>query len=268
MTIQQAYKRLQEAYKRFDGETSWKEYLAFSSKFRSYSMNNTALIYAQKPHATFLKGYRAWTELGRHVKRGEKGIKIFAPLMKKEKDKSGKEKRSLKGFRLISVFDLSQTEGDDTKLPLVLKGLSNNRDYSALFEGIVANLDIPVSIEEMDYGQHGYYEIRKNAIAISKNNSSLHALKTLIHEMAHHYRIKLLQGKRQRLSMKQEEFIAESSAYLVCARLGIDTGDYSIPYIKGWMDDMKAFQELRRAIETTVKKIENLIPQEKRREVA
>jgi len=268
MTIKQAYDRLQDAYKRFDGETSWKEYLKFSSKFRSYSLNNTALIFAQKPEATFLKGYKSWQDLGRHVRKGEKGIKIFAPLMKKEVDKSGREKRTLKGFRLISVFDLSQTEGDDSQLPVALKGLSDNRDYTELFEGIVANLDIPVEIEEMSYGQHGFYRIKEASIAINKRNSSLHSLKTLIHELAHHYRIQLLKGKRHKLSINQEEFIAESSAYLVCTRLGIDTAEYSIPYIKGWMDDFKAFQVLRKAIETTVKQIEQLIPQDDRREVA
>jgi len=95
----------------------------------------------------------------------------------------------------------------------------------------------------------------------------VHTLKTLFHELSHHYHLESLKGRRDKFTYEQEEFVAESSAYLVCATLGIDTGDYSIPYLKNWLDDFKAFQEMRRDIEGTTRKILRLIETD-REEVA
>ena len=117
MTVQEAYQRLEESFEQFQGEDEWKDYLDFSAKFSSYSLNNTAMIYLQKPRAQFLKGYKSWQKLGRQVKKGEKAIKIFAPMSRKTENKDGKEERRLSGFRLISVFDLSQTEETMTSCP-------------------------------------------------------------------------------------------------------------------------------------------------------
>ena len=260
MTIQEAYSKLEESFEKFQGQEDWKKYLDFSARFHDYSLNNTALIYTQKPNARFVRGYRSWQELGRQVKKGEKAIKIFAPLIKKEENAKGKKETNLKGFRIISVFDLSQTDGDDSQLPTMIKGLDSDMDYSTILDQILEKIDVPVDFKDMSYEKHGFYAIKEKAITINSRNSPVHTLKTLFHELAHHYHLESLKGRRDKFTYEQEEFVAESSAYLACATLGIDTGDYSIPYIKHWLDDFKAFQEMRRDIEKTVKQITSLLP--------
>jgi len=260
MTIQEAYSKLEESFEKFQGEKDWKNYLDFSARFHDYSLNNSVLIYTQKPNARFVRGYRAWQNLGRQVKKGEKAIKIFAPLIKKQENSKGKQETCLKGFRIISVFDLSQTEGDDSQLPTMIKGLESDIDYSTILDQILEKIDVTVDFKDMNYAEHGFYAIKEKAITINSRNSPVHTLKTLFHELAHHYHLDSLKGRRDKFTYEQEEFVAESSAYLVCATLGIDTGDYSIPYIKNWLDDFKAFQEMRRDIERTVKQITSLLP--------
>jgi len=259
MTVNEAYKRLEESFEEFQGEDEWRQYLDFSARFHTYSLNNTALIYHQRPSAQFLKGYRGWQKLGRQVKKGEKAIQIFAPVSRKVLNKLGEEERKLSGFRMANVFDLSQTEGDDSKLPKMIRGMQSNVDYTAVLDRILTQIDVPVDFKDMDYAQHGFYAIKEHAITINSRNSPVHTLKTLFHELAHHYHLESLKGRRDKFTYEQEEFVAESSAYLVCATLGIDTGDYSIPYIKHWLNDFKAFQEMRRDIEATTRKILNLI---------
>ena len=260
MTVKEAYHQLEESFEEFQGEDEWRDYLDFSARFHTYSLNNTALIYHQRPTAQFLKGYRAWQKLGRQVKKGERAIKIFAPVSRKVLNKSGEEERKLSGFRIANVFDLSQTEGDDTQLPTMIKGLQSQVDYSAILDRILKRIDVTVDFQDMNYEQHGFYAIKEHAITINSRNSPVHTLKTLFHELAHHYHLESLKGRRDKFTYGQEEFVAESSAYLVCATLGIDTGDYSIPYIKHWLNDFQAFQEMRRDIEKTVKQITSLLP--------
>jgi len=262
MTVKEAYHQLEESFEEFQGEDEWRDYLDFSARFHTYSLNNTALIFHQRPSAQFLKGYRGWQKLGRQVKKGEKAIKIFAPVSRKVVNKSGEEEWKLSGFRMANVFDLSQTEGDDTQLPTMIKGLQSQVDYSTILDRILAKIDVSVDFKDMNYEQHGFYAIKEHAITINSRNSPVHTLKTLFHELAHHYHLDSLKGRRDKFTYEQEEFVAESSAYLVCATLGIDTGDYSIPYIKHWLNDFQAFQEMRRDIEKTVGKIMKLLPEE------
>jgi len=267
MTVKDAYQKLEKSFEEFQGEDEWKAYLDFSARFHSYSLNNTALIYHQRPTAQFLKGYRGWQKLGRQVKKGERAIQIFAPVSRKVLNKAGEEERHLSGFRMANVFDLSQTEGDDSKLPTMIRGIQSTVDYSEVLDRVLKQIDVPVDFKDMNYSQHGFYAIKEHAITINSRNSPVHTLKTLFHELAHHYHLEALKGRRQKFTYEQEEFVAESSAYLVCATLGIDTGDYSIPYLKHWLDDFKAFQEMRRDIESTTRKILSLIETE-REEVA
>jgi len=262
MKVKEAYHRLEQSFEEFQGEDEWRDYLDFSARFYTYSLNNTALIYHQRPTAQFLKGYRGWQQLSRQVKKGEKAIKIFAPVSRKVLNKAGEEERKLSGFRIANVFDLSQTEGDDTQLPTMIKGLQSQVDYSKILEQVLTKINVPVDFKDMNYAEHGFYAIKEHAITINSRNSSVHTLKTLFHELAHHYHLESLKGRREKFTYEQEEFVAESSAYLVCATLGIDTGDYSIPYLKHWLNDFQAFQEMRRDIEKTVKQITKLLPED------
>src|SRR6056297_636114 len=100
MTVKEAYHKLEESFEQFQGEDEWRKYLDFSARFHTYSLNNTALIYHQRPTAQFLKGYRGWQKLGRQVKKGERAIQIFAPVSRKVLNKMGEEERKLSGFRI------------------------------------------------------------------------------------------------------------------------------------------------------------------------
>jgi len=258
MKIQEAYEKLKEAYAEFEGEEEWKKYLDFSARFKGYSMNNTVMIYKQNPEARYVKGYKAWQKLDRTVRKGETGIRIFAPLIRKAKEPDTKDE--IKGYRVATVFDLSQTEGDETQLPVLLKGLEAKQDYTELLDQLLRKVDIPVVMEDLKYTKHGSYLINEKKIRLNSERSALQKVKTLFHELAHHYHLNETQEKER--TRKQKEFVAESTAYLLCAMHGIDTGEYSIPYLRGWIDDFEAFQEMRRDIERTVKSILKLIERE------
>lgn len=253
MTVEQAYKQLETAFQGFSGRENWQEFLEFSARFRGYSLNNTILIRIQNPDARYLKGYKSWQKLGRQVKRGTHGIKIFAPVTykKKLKDSDEEEKRYIAGFRLATVFDLSQTEGDDDQLPVMMTGIRSDHDYTDMMHRLIERSPVPVELVDMGYAGHGCYFTDTGIIRINERSTSTQNLKTLFHELGHHFCTQL----KEKHEYSREEFVVESAAYLVCCQLGIDTGEYSIPYLRSWFNDFKGFQIMRKSIEAVTKKI-------------
>jgi antirestriction protein ArdC len=261
MTVKEAYKRLEDAFNGFAGQESWEEYLKFSSKFKGYSLNNTIMIYLQNPDARFIRGYKSWQKLDRQVKKGSRGIRIFAPLTyHKKKDEVDAEQTYLAGFRMISVFDLSQTEGDDDQLPVMLTGLRSSEDYTDMMHRIIEISPVPVELYDMGFAGHGCYYTDKGMIRINSRSTSTQNLKTLFHELGHHY----CRSLKEKYEYSREEFVVESAAYLICCMLGIDTGEYAIPYLKSWFDDFKGFQTMRKSIETITKRILEVVEDELR----
>lgn len=125
---------------------------------------------------------------------------------------SDEESCAVSGFRVINVFDLAQMEGNDDELPLVVAVLKADIDYSSLLVKISEGIDIPISFDDMSYAQHSKYAIKENHILIISRNTPLHSLKTLFHELTHHFHLDTCKGKRNRLSMDMEKFVMESSA--------------------------------------------------------
>ncbi len=235
---------------------NFKEWLKCSSKFPNYSFNNSLLIYMQNPEATQVCGYKQWqNDFERHVKAGEKGLTIFAPIIKKktyktpEMDATGHLIQNSDGttkmkeveekyttFRAIYVFDVSQTEGKE--LPTICKELQGNvEDY----QNIVRALEIisPARVEYVDptklAGAKGSFYHKENIIKVCTGMSELQTIKTLVHEIAH---AKLGHGSEDcMLSRNEKELQAESVAFMVCANLNIDTSDYSFEYLSSWSNN-------------------------------
>ena len=222
-------------------------YLTAMSKFHHYSFGNTMLIFIQCPNATHVAGYHDWRRnFGRQVKRGERGITILAPCPYRRQEEveeaasDGSSSTSIQwvqrmGFRTVTVFDVSQTEGKP--LPELAKKLTGD---AAQYESMVAALrgisPYPISIESFPGSAYGCCDFVEQRILVQPDMSQIQTIKTMIHEVSH---AKLhAPEKTEELPQHKQRFVremeAESVAYVVCRHFGIDTSDYSFGYVAGW----------------------------------
>jgi len=218
----------------------WMEYLRFVAQFRQYSFNNTLLILIQCPTASRVASYKKWTELGRQVRKGEKSIQIFAPMMRKRRDEeTGEERQFLSGFRLVPVFDVAQTDGEDLPEDVTRPTLLDGEAPAGLFDSlaeIVANHGYTLQFGESRHGENGFTEPSSKTIQITEGLSPAQTAKTLIHEVAH----MLLHTEEKELTQDAilhrnvAEIEAESVAHIVAQVHGLATEDYSVPYVAGW----------------------------------
>lgn len=253
----------------------YKEYLRVMSKFHHYSFNNTMLIALQKPDASLIAGFSAWKNShGRTVKKGEKGIRIIAPApfkVRQEMEKldpktnmplvgaDGKavteEKEiTIPAYKVVSVFDVSQTEGKELPSIGVNELTGDVSQYEDFFTALKKASPVPIALEHIDGSAHGYYHLAEKRIAIDDNMSELQTLKTAIHEIAHAklHDIDLnapKEEKENRPNQRTREVEAESVAYTVCQHYGLDTSDYSFGYVAGWSSG-KELSELKGSLET------------------
>lgn len=249
MKVEEAIKSLQEGVQKIFTSGEYQRFLDMMSKFHQYSYSNAILIYMQKPEATLVAGYQAWSrKFGRHVKKGEKGIRIIAPIKIKNKEKEDEEteKKEIVRFRVTTVFDLSQTEGN----PLPSLGVDELQgkvtDFSDLQKVLIAISPVPIRFEEVLGGAKGYYSLDQRYIAIQSGMSEVQTVKTCIHEISH----AMLHADRDcKKDRSQREVEAESTAYVVCNSLGIDTSDYSFGYVAGWSSG-KETKELCSSLDT------------------
>ena len=267
--------RLEQGITELFESERYKEYLRVMSKFHNYSFNNTLLIAMQKPDASLVAGFSSWkNNFGRNVMKGEKGIKIIAPspfTVKQEVAKTdpqtgkpvigkdGKpvtEEKEIKvpAYKVVSVFDVSQTEGRE--LPdIAVDELTGDVDrFKDFFSALEQVSPVPVGFEKIEGGAHGYYHLEEKRIAIDEGMSDLQTLKTAIHEIAHAklHDIDLNAPKEEqkpRVDRRTREVEAESVAYTVCQHYGLDTSDYSFGYVAGWSSG-KELAELRGSLET------------------
>ncbi|MGB4590235.1 MAG: ArdC-like ssDNA-binding domain-containing protein [Clostridiaceae bacterium] len=256
-SVHEAYEKLQEVLKHINSNESWLQYLSFQSKFYSYSFHNTVLIYSQNPNASYVCGYRKWQTLDRYVKKGEKSLKILAPMMYRSNEiEDDDDLKRLHGFRLVSVFDLAQTDGSDEHLPILVTGLrSTVEGEESLYNTILNYIDIPVEeVPELD--SKGRYYIANPRIEIRASLSFVQRIKTLIHEFAHHiHQTRCFADEGHDIC----EVIAESTAFIVCNVLGLDTTDYSAGYIESWSKDKKSLESVADKIQKISHEIISLI---------
>ena len=265
-------KKLEEGVKELFTSKRYTEYLKTMSKFYNYSFHNTVLIALQRPEATLVAGYSAWQKnFHRQVKKGEKGIQIIAPSQRKEKElveKFDPETNELilgpdgqpetevvehvvSDFRVVRVFDVSQTYGEP--LPeIAIPDLTEQVQNFPLFLQAVKELSpVPIRFGETEGEAKGYYSNKKKEIVVKADMSESQTIKTLVHEIAHaklHDREVLEQAGEEK-DQRTKEIEAESIAYTVCQYFGLDTSDYSFPYIAGWSDNLKMW-ELRTFMDT------------------
>ena len=249
----------------------YKAYLTSMAKFHSYSFNNTLLIAMQG--GQLVAGYNKWRDdFHRNVKRGEKGIKILAPAPYKVKkevpkldeqgkpvmDKDGKpltevQETQVPAFKIVSVFDVSQTEGEPLPSIGVDELAGNVEQYEDFFKALEQTSPVPMAFEDIPGGSHGYYHLTEKRIAIQENMSELQTLKTAIHEIAH---AKLhaidpeapVTEQADRPDSRTREVQAESVAYAVCQHYGLDTSEYSFGYVAGWSSG-RELAELKASLE-------------------
>lgn len=266
--------KLEQGIKELFESERFKEYLRTMSKFYNYSFNNTLLIAMQKPDATLVAGYTSWKKnFDRHVKKDEKSIKILAPAPYKAQiemekidphtqkpvlDADGKPVTETvevmrPAFKVVSVFDVSQTDGKE--LPdIMVDQLTGDVDRYEDFWRVLKEVSpVPVGLEKIEGGAHGYYHVVDKRIAIDEGMSEMQTIKTLIHEIAH-AKLHAVNPDEKATPENQKdrhtkEVEAESVAYTVCQRYGIETSDYSFGYIAGWSSD-KDTKELKSSLET------------------
>lgn len=245
-------KKLEQGVEQMFNSEEFGRYLTFMAKFHNYSVNNCILIWMQKPDATLVAGYKAWqNKFKRQVKKGEKGITILAPCSRKYKkmveDEDGRQVErefSYTTFRATSVFDVSQTDGED--LPSICNELDGSVEgYADLIERLEKIAPVPVVFEEIGGGAKGYF--REGKIAIRQGMSEAQTVKTMVHEITHAMLHKK-GGEQAEADRHEKEVQAESVAYTVCSYLGIDTSEYSFGYVTGWSKGKKA-KELTASIE-------------------
>ena len=272
--IEQGIKELFESEK-------YMRYLSVMSKFHRYSVNNTMLIYMQKPEATLVAGFNKWkNQFARHVKKGEHGITIIAPTPYKKKieemkrdpdthapilDADGKavmEEKEIEipMFRPVKVFDVSQTDGKP--LPELASSLSGTvPHYEAFLEALRRSAPVPIEFEPMSADMDGYFSSDRQRIAIREGMSEVQIVSATVHEIAHsklHNRQKMQEtsaagdntaDQPKPKDRNTEEVEAESISYAVCQYFGIQTGENSFGYIASWSKG-KELKELRASLET------------------
>ena len=278
--LQQITAGIEQGIKELFESEKYMRYLSVMSRFHRYSVNNTMLIYMQKPDATLVAGYNKWkNQFERHVKRGEHGITIIAPTPFKKKieeqkldpdtkapmlDQDGKvimEEREVEipMFRPVKVFDVSQTDGKP--LPELASSLSGNvQNYEAFMEALRRSAPVPLSVEPMAANMDGYFSPDQQRIAIRAGMSEVQTVSAAVHEIAHSklHNYAKAQEEAARAGDKEppkkkdrntEEVEAESISYAVCQYYGIQTGENSFGYIANWSQG-KELPELRASLET------------------
>ena len=268
--IKEITEKLEQGVQELFESEKYKEFLHTMAKFHNYSLNNTLLIAMQKPDATLVAGYNAWLkDHERHVLKGEKGIRIFAPAPYKVKEERElidpitqkpvldannnpvKEVVEVKkpAFKLVSVFDVSQTDGKEIPGFDIDELLGDVEDYVYFFDALKRSSPVPVDFEKIEGGARGYYHQEEKRIAINEGMSEVQNVKTLVHEMAHQklHDVENM-DKELKLSRGAKEVEAESIAYVICQHYGIDTEDYSFSYVAGWSEG-KETPELKASLD-------------------
>ena len=245
--------RLENGIRDLYASGRYAEYLAAMSKFHRYSFGNALLILLQCPTASTVAGYNTWKKIfGRQVKQGEKGIQILAPCQftylveyqkidlatghplygKDGKPLTDRQRENATRFKIATVFDVSQTEGQELPNIGVSELTGEVSDFSGIYDRLTALPPLPVEQDYVPGTVKGYASFMEGRIVIKPGISQVQTIKTLVHEIAH---AKLhnpdFLSEEQKKARREKEVEAESVAYVVCQHFGIDTSDYSFGYV-------------------------------------
>ncbi|MGT2858869.1 PBECR4 domain-containing protein [Streptococcus dysgalactiae subsp. equisimilis] len=265
-------RHLKDGIKEYLNSDKYKDYLTKMSQLNHYSSRNLRLILAQNPEATQVASFKQWKEtFERHVKKGEKSLRIFAPMTKLKKDennqpildKNGKPE-TVTFFGLVPVFDVSQTEGKEMpKAISEVKEQVSDLDYANLYRAMMtiakAN-NVSVRFEEMQGEAKGYYNPAEHQIVLRSNDMNKSQLiKTFLHETAHSELHHANSPQQEQLTRSTAELQAESVAYVVSAYYGLDTSDYSFGYLASWSDDKETLADLEAQLDIVQQEAKSLM---------
>jgi antirestriction protein ArdC len=230
------------------------QYLDVMARFPRYSFNNCMLIALQFPSAQLIQGFHAWRAMGRWVKKGEKGIAIIAPMVRRKKDKDGNIDRegeqAIFGFKVVHVFDVSQTEGDD--LPQFAQVLGDPGQNILAVESLIRSWEIELVYEKIPSGADGLS--KKGTIVIAPDLDPARRLLTLVHE-ASHERLHADSARRKDTTKTIRETEAEAVAHIVCRALGLDSLDHCADYIQLYNGNVEVLAQSMDAIQKTAAEI-------------
>ncbi len=262
MTRDEAQKAMEATLSSLTSDNRWEAYLSVMAKFHRYSVNNSLLIFCQRPDATLVKGYHGWRTLGRQVRRGERSITILAPLIKREIVEERKDPEPhVVGFRAVSVFDVAQTDGEPLRgMPELLQ----TADHGQLLETIHQEIPFPVSLVPALTGANGVFHTQARTIAVVESLAPDMRTKTLLHEWAHG-----LRDPADQRSRNEEEVIAEATAYVVASHYGLDTRRYSVGYVASWSEGdgksvLKVTEEILRRSQAIVAPLDEYLQERQR----
>jgi len=236
------------------------EFLRFAARFRRYSFHNTMLIYLQRPDATWVAGLRTWNELGRRVRKGERGIVIFAPVLVRQRltvsrdgEEREEEREVVVGFKAVRVFDVSQTEGRPLpENPFALRALEGE-DEAGIFARLAGKSPLPIRFEPT-LPAEGYLDPDAGEIVLGEHLSPAMRTKVLLHELSHYF-AGHGSGEGGEEERDMMEVVAEGAAFLAAEALGLDTSSYSLGYVAGWGRDFKKILSAGRRIFEVAEKV-------------
>ncbi len=247
----------------------YRKLMTVMARMPHYSVNNQILIMLQNPEASICNSFSGWKKVGRHVKAGEKGLRILAPSpyqMEKEREKTDADgnvirdkdgepvretvKVTVNAFKPVSTFDLSQTDGEPLPQLGVDELLGTVDGYENLMQAITEASPVPINFENIESGAKGYYHLADHRIAIQEGMSQEQTIKTALHELAHatYHNSERLKDSGVNKTKAQKECEAESLAMICASHFGIDTSSYSIPYLTGWSSG-KELPELKASLQ-------------------
>jgi len=271
--IKAALERIEQGLATINTDEDWISFLRFQSLFYQYSFGNTIMIFLQNPEATYVMGYKAWNKLGRYVRKGSKGLAILAPCVKKVEifkepenkaeyhDQEGEKetKKVLSGFRIAYVYDIADTDGSDEMLPVLVKGLSGNTETEReIFIRLMKVIAKEFVVQEITgTASKGSYNLETGIITVRSDLGYLQRIKTLLHETAHAYDFKM--NPEEDIPRNRRELIAESVAFVVSMRLGLDTSSYSMSYIQSWLKDKDELKIIADTVQKISYRIINLL---------
>ena len=261
---------LKDGVKDYFQSDTYKQYLTTMSKFHNYSPRNIQLILMQNPEASHVASFKKWKdEFERSVNKGEKSLRIFAPITLKRRDPKTNEplldvngnEQTFMSFKLVPVFDVSQTNGKELPKPVYeLEG--TYEDYGNLYKSakeVSEDNGVPLSFSKDTKGSNGFYSVNNNEIVIKQGMSEQQTLKTIFHEMAHSDLHNMEKLQETPLKRSTAELQAESVAFVVASHYGLDTSEYSFGYLATWTDDPNGLSDLEGQIKIVQKEADSLI---------
>ena len=261
---------LKDGVKDYFQSDTYKQYLTTMSKFHNYSPRNIQLILMQNPEASHVASFKKWKdEFERSVNKGEKSLRIFAPITLKRRDPKTNEplldengnEQTFMSFKLVPVFDVSQTNGKELPRPIYeLEG--TYEDYGNLYKSakeVSEANGVPLSFSKDTKGSNGFYSVNNNEIVIKQGMSEQQTLKTIFHEMAHSDLHNMEKLQETPLKRSTAELQAESVAFVVASHYGLDTSEYSFGYLATWTDDPSGLSDLEGQIKIVQKEADSLI---------